>query len=384
MRQLWVSIIGWIDSHQTERRVVVVCAIVGVLFALASGIYSFVYPGTSTSIAADTQRTAGAAEQIAEEASALREDVEQGFQSTLAATENLSEATLQGKREVSQDPVTQLANWGYQMGQFESSEALFVRVLVDGNPSVIRTALNANVTISPTLFLDYQMPEEVYPDLAAHQNWRGNDLCTSTEILKLDLVQLEKKHPKNFEFLEKYCSDAVHAIALYEKQRKREIEEEKKRAEEFRLAQIKLEREMQEKRERELKKERRAAEKAIKPIIDDCLKYYNSQPYRREVEAALVAYIETGFSVWEPKDIKDYRFPSLPSGIYVKEWDISSYASPFSWLRSYAQGGHLVVRDGKLSFGKSTRITSVDHAYKNTIGHLANYLCNLVSAKVLE
>ena len=356
----------------------------GTIWTVGVDTFTLFRPGPVVTTAENTERTADASESLVRETVRLREDVEEGFQTSVTATENLLGATSQGKREVSQDPVTQLANWGYPMGQFESSEALFVRVLIDGNTNVIRTALDANVRISPNLLLDYHMPDEVLPDLAKHQNWRGNDLCTSAENSKLDLVQLEIKKPKNLVFLEEYCPDAVQAIALYENQRKTEIAEEAKRAEELRLARIKLEREMQVERERELEKERRAAKKAIKSIVNDCLNHYNSQAYRREVEAALVEYIETGFSVWEPANIRDYRFPPLPSGIYVKDWDISSYASPFSWLRSYAQGGHLVVRNGKLSFGQSTRITSVDHAYENTIGHLANYLCNLVSAKVLE
>lgn len=67
-------IFDWIDSRKTERRVVIIVAIIGLIWAVSSDFYNFIIPGPVTSTADNTRRTADAVEVIANDVAEARLD----------------------------------------------------------------------------------------------------------------------------------------------------------------------------------------------------------------------------------------------------------------------------------------------------------------------
>lgn len=116
MRKFWRRILNWIDSHKTERRVVVVIAIVSLIWAVGSDVYSLILPGPTTSTETNTERTAEAAERVVE------------------TVQNLPNI-------VPIDPVIALSNRGYEFQKsslydaFESEDAVAINHFCEAAPA---------------------------------------------------------------------------------------------------------------------------------------------------------------------------------------------------------------------------------------------------------
>ena len=94
----WAKLYLPVSDNKRIAAVGLVLTVFGTVWTVGIDTFTLFRPGPVVTTAANSERTADASECLVQEAAGLREDVEEGFQATVVATESLSEATSQVKR----------------------------------------------------------------------------------------------------------------------------------------------------------------------------------------------------------------------------------------------------------------------------------------------
>lgn len=369
VRATFIKFLAWVDHATTERRVQVIGGLFGAVLALIGFIVTLIYPDTFGQIQGDTSRTATATEEIARTASDLRNDLAEDSAALLDTVEG-------GKREISEDPIIQLANYGYPLSRFNSGQELFLRAKSDGARNVMLTALQANVRLSPEILTEHRFPAPIWPALASHKNWADmQSLCEVIKARAINLRQLETKMPENFVHIQQLCADATSAVLR--------LEDREQQASDIRAAEIEAvasaRRQEQAREDEEVRKERerlaaqRSQERAIRTDSLNrtkaaCRQYYESSEWERLVKQTLIRFILENGEYWN--GLPDFKVPEGESGYVYLDDD---YIQNVDWLLGYTRANFGVL-NGELVMAKpptsKSRFRTVPEAIA---GNLRNY-----------
>lgn len=236
----------------TKLKIRTVFEIVGLVVAVLSlgvGIVSLIWPGT---VPKALDKLAG----VQQEQGKKLDNIEQGVSRL--------------KREVSDDPHTQLANWGYQIDSysFSASEA-FILAVKSQRPEHAKTILAANFPISPTVFTKVKISYSLALELNEYRN-----LETESRSLCLHYEKVLKKgyfgtisdifSAGNSQTFRKLCPDLFESTVSWANERSGLVQEQK----ELRVEALAL----------------------LPRVKEDCVSYYS--------EKAPLEGIENKFVIW--------------------------------------------------------------------------------------
>lgn len=253
------------------------------------------------------------------------------------------------KREVSDDPATQLANWGYPLGQFESGEALFLRAHSEGQVEVMLTVLETNISLSPQILLNREMPEAVWQALERHQNWReGQDLCQAIASGGDLAFELEEGRSGNLNRVRTACPVELALAARTERSLREQAQAQRDAAEAETRRRLQEEQRLRDKAEAEREALRNKRQRLAEEALADCRRYYEG-PFLNEMTVALVRYIDTNGQRWDPPE---YRLPERYSADVKLKDDLRR--PNYEHFLSYTNNRFIAHRNGTLVLGRDT------------------------------
>lgn len=254
------------------------------------------------------------------------------------ATNNkaLQRSLQEGNSEIIQDPLAQLATYGYPLGNFESGETLFLRARSDGSVNVMLTALDANIILSPNILREHTYPPQVLQALATYDNWsNGKTLCQLVDRNVFSLRDLESQVPKNFEKIQSTCPEEFDRALAGQDIRKAEkqlLAEQKRQ--EAALQEVVRQQEINRRKE------------ILEQVTSACLAYYAGPAWDAGVRQALIKFILTNGQRWD--GLPDFEIPPAQADV-VGRRGVSGHHT--DWLLPYT-AANFGVRDDQLQMLK--------------------------------
>ena len=267
------------------------------------------------------------------------------------------------------DPMTQLANWGYPLGMFESGEALFLKAMQDQRKEVMAMALRANVALSPELLLRDNFPDDLVPLLVAHRNWGdGKDVCRLVSDRDVSPYELQRMAPRTYLGVRAACQSDVNRIESLEHEERVAAAEAARKQEEREREQARLAAEQRAREAAERQRVLDAQQSALDRNRMACLAYYSSPLFLANVKATLIRFILDNGQYWN--GLPDYRVPDADAGFIVMG---NGYIQNVDWLLGYTAANFGVLNNELRMRRQPTpdsRFQTVDEAI---VGNLRNY-----------